>query len=56
MRYNIQFEDKDTLTIQDEERSEPISIGDSVMLRTKLYEVTAVIHNLDDGKTWVLVK
>lgn len=56
MIYNIQFEDKDALTIQDEKRPAPISPGDNLMLETKLYEVATVIHNLDDGKAWVIVK
>jgi len=56
MKYNIQFDDEDALTIEDQERETPILVGDSILIKENLYKVGAVIHNLEDGKAWVLVK
>lgn len=55
MQYNIQFEDNDTLTIEDENRTAPIAKGDQLILKSKLYEVAEIFHNFDDGKCWLLL-
>lgn len=56
MKYNIQFDDCDVLTIKDESRPAPICVGDEILVNAKLYKVHAFIHNLDDGNAWAIVK
>lgn len=56
MKYNIQFDGEEALTIEDQERETPILVGDSIMIKESLYQMGAVIHNFEDGKAWVLVK